>query len=136
LKAIYLPAFFGVGLEILIELIYLSIISIIFLNKFMFYYFFKSDCNTNDQVCLSSNIWDRLNKTSYPNDQIQKMRFSVMIIQCGIYLIIKAIKLMNLKEPNNMIENKKESYDKNIWKVKTWYQGNFLWIWVLFICFE
>ncbi len=59
-----------------------------------------------------------------------------MIIQCGIYLIIKAIKLMNLKEPNNMIENKKESYDKNIWKVKTWYQGNFLWIWVLFICFE
>ena len=48
IKAIYLPAFYGVCLEVLLEFIYLSIISVVFLNKFMTYYFFKSNCNAYD----------------------------------------------------------------------------------------
>jgi hypothetical protein len=43
---------------------------------------------------------------------------------------------MGMKDRSNAIENKKESYDKNIWKVNTWYKGNFFWIWTSFLCFE
>lgn len=41
IREIYLPALLGIGLEILLELIYIFFISAIFLNKFMSYYFFK-----------------------------------------------------------------------------------------------
>lgn len=70
LKAIYLPALLGMGLEMLLEFIFLSLLSFTFLNKFMQYYFFNKDCNAYDLVCKTSNIWDNLNHTSYPDNQI------------------------------------------------------------------
>lgn len=59
-----------------------------------------------------------------------------MLVQFGVFLVIQSIQLMSPKDKTNPIESKKESHDRNIWSIKTWCQGNFLWIWSLFLCFE
>ena len=62
------------------------------------------------------------------------MRFGVILIHMGIYLIYISTKLIRTDQKKDLKE--KESYNKNVWHTNIWERFNFLWIWVLFLMFE
>lgn len=94
-------------------------------------------CGSDDN-CNEYTFWDNIRLTEH-NDQIdglRKMRFGMLMIHCGLYMMIVSVNLMKTDKTNNRILKSKESYNKNVWFVTLWERYNFLWIWGIFLIFE
>lgn len=131
-KLSLLPAIEGVGLALLIEFVYFSFISLVFLHKFMSYNF---SINCGDNTGCNKIVWDYLS-TQVPNqnfDGLRKMRFGIILIHFGIYITFLSTRLIKTSKPSN---KNKESFNKNVWQVNLWEQYNFLWVWALFLIME
>lgn len=133
------PMILGVGLAALLQMIYLLIASFLFLHKIMRKKFVLYNCAITDSICKAKTIWDVFMDSSITTDDVSKvrdMRFSMILLQSGLYMIYQSTKLLIPKNSNDFIERQTESFDKNILRINFWKRTNYLMILGIFIIYE